>query len=105
LLRHTLGCRGRKGEGGCYLWIFLEKGAHLRREAHHTFVRGYLERREILQGKSKGKKGFKGQARARLKQRKTKKGQRKAKEGRHTKAKGALLQEASREVFKELQGI
>jgi hypothetical protein len=105
LLRCTLGSRGRKGEGGCYLWFLLEEGAHLRRGAHHTFVGGYLERRELLQGQGKGKQGFKGQARARLKQRQTEKGQRQAKEGRHTKAKGALLQEASREVFKELQGI
>jgi hypothetical protein len=57
------------------------------------------------QGKGKGKARFKDQAKARSKQRHKEKGQRQAKEEGCTKAKGTLLQEASREVFKELQGI
>jgi ribosomal protein L19E len=59
----------------------------------------------FIKGKAKAKARLKAQAKARSKQRHKKKGQRQAKEEGRTKAKGALLQEASREVFKELQGI
>ena len=66
---------------------------------------GCLERRELLQGKGKGKQGFKDKAKEKSKQRHIEKGQRQAKEEGRTKAKGALLQEASRNIFKGLQGI
>jgi hypothetical protein len=57
----------------------------------------------FYKGKAKASKGSKDQAKARSKQRE--KVQRLAKEEGRTKAKGTLLQEASRDVFKELQGI
>jgi hypothetical protein len=68
-------------------------------------VGGTLERRELQQGKGKGKARFKDQAKERSKKRKREEDQRLAKEEGCTKAKGALLQEASREIFKGLQGF
>jgi hypothetical protein len=67
-------------------------------------VGGTLERRELQQRQGKGKARFKEQAKAKSKQRQREEDQRLAKEEGCTKAKGALLQEASREIFKGLQG-
>ena len=72
---------------------------------HHHLEGGTLERRELLQRQSKGKARLKAQAKARSKQRQREKAQRLAKEEGRTKAKGTLLQEVRREVYKELQGI
>jgi hypothetical protein len=73
--------------------------------AHHHLEGGTLERRELLQRQSKGKARLKAQAKARSKQRQREEDQRLAKEEGRTKAKGALLQKASREIFKGLQGF
>jgi hypothetical protein len=54
---------------GAPFGVLHEEGAHLRRGAHHHLVGGFLERRELLQGQDKGKQEFKGQARAKAKQR------------------------------------
>jgi hypothetical protein len=59
----------------------------------------------FYKGKAKASKGSKDQAKARSKQRQREKAQRLAKEEGCTKAKGALLQKASREIFKGLQGF
>jgi hypothetical protein len=97
-------------------WRALGKGEHttllsfargwgaLEERGTPSLVGGTLERRELLQGQGKGKARFKDQEKARPKQRHKEKGQRQVKEEGCTKAKGVLLQEASREVFKELQG-
>jgi hypothetical protein len=59
----------------------------------------------FIKGKAKAKARLKTHAKARSKKRHKEKGQRQVKKEVCTKAKGALLQEATREVFKELQGI
>jgi hypothetical protein len=60
----------------------------------------------MTKGKTKARQGnVKDQAKARSKQRQREKAQRLAKEEGHTKAKGALLQKASREISKGLQGF
>jgi hypothetical protein len=77
------------------LWTFC-----FRRGRTSSLWEAILRRGSYYKFKGKVKGARKGKVKA-----KAKKGQRQAKEERHTKAKGALLQEASREVFKEDQDI
>jgi hypothetical protein len=70
-----------------------------------TLEGGTLERRELQQGQGKGKQGFKGTSKGKVKAKAREEDQRLAKQEGRTKAKGALLQEASRDIFKGLQGF
>jgi hypothetical protein len=63
MLRRTLGSRGRKGEGGCYICgVLHEEGAHLRRGVHHHLWEAILRGGSYYKGQDKGK------ARAKVKQ-------------------------------------
>jgi hypothetical protein len=56
-------------EGHTHLWSFFLRRGALKLSAHLSLEGGTLERRELQQGKSKGKQGLKAQAKERSKQR------------------------------------
>jgi hypothetical protein len=70
-----------------------------------SFYKGKTKASKGLKAQEKASKGLKAQAKARSKQEARKEVKRLAKEEGRTKAKGTLLQEASRNIFKGLQGI
>jgi hypothetical protein len=84
LLRHSLGCRGRKGEGGHYLWSFARGGGA------PSLVGGTLKRRELQQGQGKGKARLKRSSKGKVKAKAKGRGSKASKGIRAHQGKGRL---------------